>query len=87
MKPSVSADDSLRIFCGITLDSSFLVARGRFEAKAKEAIEVVSCYRVAADFDYLIQVVVLEMVQFRQLMAKLPHIEKFKVLTIIDSMC
>jgi len=86
VKPCDPPTDALRILCNVTLDSGSRACRQRFAATARERAEVISCYRVAANFDYVLQVVVPGMPQFRHLVAGLPHVERFTVRTIFDSL-
>ncbi len=86
VRPCEHSVDALHILCSVTLDSRSTACQQRFAAKARESAAVTLCYRVAADFDYLLQVVVPGMSQFRRLIAELPHIERFTVRTIFGSL-
>lgn len=65
-----SVDRSFVTFCSIKLmqhTNDYVV---QFEKEVKEIEEVLECYHISGDYDYLLKVIVADMDEFREFMVK-----------------
>ncbi|EDM43123.1 transcriptional regulator, AsnC/Lrp family protein [unidentified eubacterium SCB49] len=70
-------DLGFTVFCHIKLRKHEQEAITRFEAEIKQLVEVLECYHVSGDYDYLIKVAVTDMEHFREFMVtKLTSLEE-----------
>jgi Lrp/AsnC family leucine-responsive transcriptional regulator len=56
------------VFCQIKLAQHSRVYLTKFEAEVKELEEVIECFHVSGEYDYLLKVIVKDMVHFRNFM-------------------
>lgn len=84
VKPFDVPIESVKMFCHIRLNSHLTSARATFTSMVNDRPEVIRCFEVSADFDYLLQIVVPDMPSFRALISELPHIEHIKVLSVLN---
>ena len=85
VKPFAVPLDSLQMFCHIRLTSRLNSVRNRFTTIVNDNPQVVRCFEVSADFDYLLQIVVPDMPSFRALISELPGIEHIKVVSVLEA--
>lgn len=84
VKPFELPIDSLKMICHIRLTSRLNSVRQKFTATVHDKHEIVRCFEVSADFDYLLQIVVPDMPSFRALISELPYIEHLKVVSVLN---
>ena len=56
------------VFCQIKLAQHSRVYLTKFEAEVKELEEVIECFHVSGEYDYLLKVIVKDMIHFRSFM-------------------
>lgn len=56
------------VFCQIKLAQHSRVYLTKFEAEVKELEEVIECFHISGEYDYLLKVIVKDMVHFRSFM-------------------
>ncbi len=71
---------NLVVFCNVSLDAHQKAYLETFESDVQKLPEVVACYHVAGMYDYLLQVMVTDMISYQefvtQKLASLPHINQ-----------
>jgi DNA-binding Lrp family transcriptional regulator len=70
----------LTIFCKVSLQDHSQEHLEVFETQVKDHPEIIECFQIAGDFDYLLKVVLQDMAAYQKFMigklAKLPNIQK-----------
>jgi|TARA_B100000809_G_C15118132_1_gene523216 Lrp/AsnC family leucine-responsive transcriptional regulator len=65
-----SVDKSFVTFCSIKLLQHTIDYVVQFEKEVKQIDEVLECYHISGDYDYLLKVIVADMDEFREFMVK-----------------
>ena len=65
-----SVDKSFVTFCSIKLLQHTVDYVVQFEKEVKQIEEVLECYHISGDYDYLLKVIVADMDEFREFMVK-----------------
>jgi Lrp/AsnC family leucine-responsive transcriptional regulator len=65
-----SVDKSFVTFCSIKLLQHTIDYVAQFEKEVKQIDEVLECYHISGDYDYLLKVIVADMDEFREFMVK-----------------
>lgn len=72
----------LTIFCKVTLQNHSQEHMERFETQVQAQKEVIECFQIAGDFDYLLKVVLPNMAAYQKFMiekiAHLPNVQKIQ---------
>ena len=72
----------LTVLCKVTLQEHNKAHMESFEAQVKLQEEIIECFQIAGDFDYLLKVVLADMPAYQQFMmdkiASLPNVQKIQ---------
>lgn len=63
-----SVDMGFQVFCHVKLDKHAQEAIASFEEEVKKLDEILECFHVSGDYDYLLKVLVKDMEHFREFM-------------------
>ena len=68
--PSRKTERGLKVFCHVKLDQHIKTQVLDFEKAVERLEEVVSCYHIGGEYDYLLEVYVRDMEAYREFMVR-----------------